>query len=98
MLTYAANASVGATRWLSPRQRRPARAGVASRSSGWAAPAPSHAAGRRAALLFAVHPIHTEAVTGIVGRAELLAALGVLVALLAFARRLEAAGARGRMW
>ncbi len=28
-----------------------------------------------AALLFAVHPIHTEAVTGIVGRAELLAAL-----------------------
>ena len=28
-----------------------------------------------AAALFAVHPIHTEAVTGIVGRAELLAAL-----------------------
>lgn len=32
-----------------------------------------------AALLFAVHPIHTEAVTSIVGRAELLAA-GFLVA------------------
>ncbi|MBD3236107.1 MAG: hypothetical protein GF330_05345, partial [Candidatus Eisenbacteria bacterium] len=33
---------------------------------GWALPI---------ALLFAVHPLHTEAVTGIVGRAELLAAL-----------------------
>jgi Flp pilus assembly protein TadD len=30
------------------------------------------------AVLFAVHPIHTEAVTSIVGRAELLMALGVL--------------------
>lgn len=30
------------------------------------------------ASLFAVHPLHTEAVTGIVGRAELLMALGVL--------------------
>ena len=50
---------------------------------------PSRAAATAAALLFAVHPIHTEAVTGIVGRAELLAALGVLVALLAFARSIE---------
>jgi len=32
-----------------------------------------------AALLFAIHPIHTEAVTGIVGRSEMLAA-GFLVA------------------
>jgi hypothetical protein len=35
-----------------------------------------------AGLLFAVHPVHTEAVTGIVGRAELLAAVFVLTALL----------------
>jgi hypothetical protein len=34
-----------------------------------------------AGVLFAVHPLHTEAVTGIVGRAELLMALGVLLAL-----------------
>ncbi len=34
-----------------------------------------------ASLLFAVHPIHTEAVTGIVGRAELLAALFLIAAL-----------------
>ncbi len=34
-----------------------------------------------AAALFAAHPLHTEAVTGIVGRSELLMALGVLLAL-----------------
>lgn len=51
-----------------------------------------------AALLFAVHPIHTEAVTSVVGRAELLAALGVLVALLAGARALRAAGGQRAGW
>ena len=35
-----------------------------------------------AALLFAVHPVHTEAVTGFVGRADTLATLFVLLALL----------------
>jgi protein O-mannosyl-transferase len=35
-----------------------------------------------ATVLFAVHPIHTEAVTSLVGRAELLAALFGLLALL----------------
>jgi protein O-mannosyl-transferase len=35
-----------------------------------------------AAALFAIHPIHTEAVTSIVGRAELLAALFGLLAVL----------------
>jgi len=39
-----------------------------------------------AAALFAVHPIHTEAVTGIVGRAELLAALFGLLTLLSAVR------------
>jgi protein O-mannosyl-transferase len=39
-----------------------------------------------AAALFAVHPIHTEAVTSIVGRAELLAALLALLALIAAVR------------
>lgn len=51
-----------------------------------------------AAALFAVHPVHTEAVTGIVGRAELLAALFTLAALLALARALRGAGAAGRGW
>ncbi len=36
------------------------------------------------ALLWAVHPINTECVTNIVGRADLLAALGVLGGLLAY--------------
>ncbi|MFO0583012.1 MAG: tetratricopeptide repeat protein [Anaeromyxobacter sp.] len=41
-----------------------------------------------AGLLFAVHPVHVEAVAGLVGRAELLAAAGVLGALvLALDRR-----------
>jgi Flp pilus assembly protein TadD len=39
-----------------------------------------------AAALFAVHPIHTEAVTNVFGRAELLAALFVLACLLALVR------------
>jgi tetratricopeptide (TPR) repeat protein len=51
-----------------------------------------------AAALFAVHPIHSEAVTGIVGRAELLAALAGLATLLAFARALDEHGARRAAW
>ncbi|XP_029455859.1 protein O-mannosyl-transferase TMTC1 isoform X2 [Rhinatrema bivittatum] len=38
------------------------------------------------ALLFAVHPIHTEAVTGIVGRADVLACLLFLLAFLSYNR------------
>ncbi|XP_037945522.1 protein O-mannosyl-transferase Tmtc3 [Teleopsis dalmanni] len=38
-----------------------------------------------AALLFAVHPIHTEAVTGVVGRAELLSSIFFLAAFLSYA-------------
>jgi tetratricopeptide (TPR) repeat protein len=38
------------------------------------------------ALLFAVHPVHADAVVSIVGRAELLAALGVLGCVLLHAR------------
>ncbi len=44
------------------------------------------AAAAVAGVLFAVHPIHVEAVAGIVGRSEILAALGVLTAIL-FHRR-----------
>lgn len=36
------------------------------------------------ACLFAVHPVHTEAVTGVVGRAELLSALFLLWSLLSY--------------
>ena len=43
-----------------------------------------------AAALFAVHPVHTEAVSNVVGRAELLAAFLVLVSLLAEIRATRA--------
>uniref|UniRef100_UPI00358ED8E0 protein O-mannosyl-transferase TMTC3 n=1 Tax=Myxine glutinosa TaxID=7769 RepID=UPI00358ED8E0 len=46
---------------------------------------PTHAA-RFAAALFAVHPIHTEAVTGVVGRAELLSSICFLAALLCYSK------------
>ncbi|MDZ4747340.1 MAG: tetratricopeptide repeat protein [Saprospiraceae bacterium] len=35
-------------------------------------------------LLFAIHPIHTEAVAGIVGRAEILAALFILTSMICY--------------
>jgi len=51
------------------------------------------------ALLFAVHPLHTEAVANIAGRGELLAALFVLVAWLAHRRAISAGpGAGGLRW
>jgi protein O-mannosyl-transferase len=40
-----------------------------------------------AGLLFAVHPVHVEVVANLVGRSELMAAAGVLAALLLHARR-----------
>jgi hypothetical protein len=46
-----------------------------------------------AGLLFAVHPVHVEAVANTVGRAELLVAAGLVLALLA-ARRYRRAGSR----
>jgi len=44
-----------------------------------------------AGVLFAVLPIHSEVVAGVVGRADILATLGVLLALLAHRRSLSAA-------
>ncbi|CAL4062760.1 unnamed protein product [Meganyctiphanes norvegica] len=41
------------------------------------------------ALIFAAHPIHTEAVTGLVGRADLLAAITLLASLLTYHSAME---------
>jgi Flp pilus assembly protein TadD len=59
--------------------------------------APHYGTALFAALLFAVHPVHTEAVANIAGRAELLAALFVCTAWLCHdaARRAPAAGRWG---
>ncbi len=47
-------------------------------------------------LLFAVHPVHVEAVANIVGRAELLVAIGLLGAVLAARRYRRAASSKAR--
>src|SRR2546430_12357122 len=44
----------------------------------WLSPAAAAAGG----LIFALHPVHVEAVAGLVGRAEVLAAAGMLGAVL----------------
>jgi Flp pilus assembly protein TadD len=46
------------------------------------------------ALLFATHPVHTEAVANLAGRAEILACLFALLALLAYSRE----GTKGIAW
>ncbi|HEU4403169.1 MAG TPA: hypothetical protein VFT43_13805, partial [Candidatus Polarisedimenticolia bacterium] len=51
-----------------------------------------------AGLLFATHPVHVEAVAGIVGRAEILAASGVLAGVLCHRRALYAPAGGGTMW
>merc|ERR1712106_80110 len=60
----------------------------------------SGAAAALAALLFAVHPVHTEAVTGVVGRAELLASVFFLTALVQYGKisRRSTVGWRCLMW
>ena len=51
-----------------------------------------------AAALFAVHPVHVEAVAWVIGRKDLLATLFYLGAALAWLRSLDAAAARRRRW
>jgi tetratricopeptide (TPR) repeat protein len=50
------------------------------------------------AAIWAVHPVLTESVTNVVGRADLLAALGVLTALVCHIRAEGATGRRRAWW
>ena len=50
------------------------------------------------AAIWAVHPLSTEAVTNIVGRADLLAAFAVLGGLWIYLRAIESAGGRRSFW
>ena len=52
----------------------------------------SAAAGALGGLLFALHPIHTESVAFISGRTDVLATLGVVLAVLGYARWRDAGG------
>jgi Flp pilus assembly protein TadD len=49
-----------------------------------------------AAILFAIHPVHTEVLGAVVGRAELLAAAGTLGCVLAFLAARQRQGSRRR--
>lgn len=51
-----------------------------------------------AAVLFAAHPVHVEAVSGIVGRADLLAALLSCISLLIYARASGNGATRPEQW
>lgn len=51
-----------------------------------------------AGLLFASHPIHTEAVAGVVGRADVGAAAFFLLSLFCYARHCRLRRALGRRW
>jgi hypothetical protein len=50
------------------------------------------------AALWAVHPLLTESVTNIVGRADLLAGLGILGGFLLYVKSTESTGARRWLW
>lgn len=50
------------------------------------------------AALWSAHPLLTESVTNIVGRADLLMGLGVLAGLLAYIESASASGTRRAMW
>ncbi len=50
------------------------------------------------AAIWAVHPVLTESVTNVVGRADLLAAFGVLAGVLCYARSVTAGGRRALFW
>jgi hypothetical protein len=50
------------------------------------------------AALWGVHPLLTESVTNIVGRADLLAAFGVLAGLLCYVKSASATGRRKLFW
>jgi tetratricopeptide (TPR) repeat protein len=50
------------------------------------------------AALWGVHPLLTESVTNIVGRADLLAAFGVLAGLLCYVKSASAIGRRKLLW
>jgi tetratricopeptide (TPR) repeat protein len=50
------------------------------------------------AALWALHPLLTESITNVVGRADLLAAFGVLAGLLCYTRSVAATGWRKAVW
>ena len=93
----AAGGSGGGTRWagarisVSRRQLDFERGGCGDGggigAAGVTAPAAGLAPAYLAGLLFAVHPIHVEAVAGLVGRAEMMCTIGILGTLILLLHR-----------
>ncbi|XP_018010138.1 protein O-mannosyl-transferase TMTC2 isoform X2 [Hyalella azteca] len=61
------------------------------------APPQARVFGAAAPLLFAAHPVHTEAVAGVVGRADVGAAIFLLLALISYIRHCRGGSYRGRL-
>eukprot|EP00887_Chlorella_sp_A99_P006721 scaffold3.g6721.t1 len=85
----------GATGATQPGAAAGAPGGAARRAHRRWPPSGQEAEAGVAALLFALHPVHTEAVAGVVGHAELLCAGLSIAALL---RYMDAADGRARGW
>ncbi len=82
LITYAFDWQTGATAWfhaVNVLWHAGAGVAVAALARRWAGPAATLATG----LIFAVHPVHVEAVANVIGRAELMAAVGVCLAVYA---------------
>ena len=62
---------------------------------GWSLFPGRFAVGGAAAMLFAVHPVHTESVAWVAGRTDLICALGIVVSLIGLNRLLPPGRARG---
>ncbi len=86
LATYVVDWAVGETAWfhgVNLLWHAAASVAVASLARRWSGTTAALIAG----LLFAVHPVHVEAVANVVGRAELMAGLFALLALLAALER-----------
>jgi hypothetical protein len=89
--TAACVAGLGA--WLWPRRNADSRHGGGATHGARPRPRVALLAG----LLFAAHPVHVEAVTGVVGRAELLCALFCFASVAAYGRCASGGRARSRL-
>jgi protein O-mannosyl-transferase len=87
LATYALDWQVGRVAWLHAMNvlwHAGASVAVAAMARRWSG---SAGGALVAGILFAVHPVHVEAVANIVGRAEMMATLGVIVSVYAALER-----------
>ena len=93
MLLHAV-ASAAVFKMIRARLHWASEAPAGGASGGWLLLCWNDAAAFIAAIIFAVHPVHVEAVTGVVGRADILCAICVLLALRLYRSTAETADVR----